>query len=58
MTEHEREMTGKSTKDDERKEPPMSKGWSARWDAQALGDVRAKERAGEPPASFEQKHAA
>jgi len=38
MTKDER--TGKPV--DESEDEPMVSGWSARWDAQALGEVRSK----------------
>ncbi len=44
MTEHERNQPRGSEEDDD----SLSTGWSARWDAEALGEVRMKAKAQQP----------
>jgi len=50
MAEIEQNQSQMSEENDE----SVSTGWSARWDSQALGEVRAKAKAQKPPASPEQ----
>jgi len=47
MNEYEWNRPHANEEDDE----SVSTGWSARWDSQALGEVRSKEKPSEPPAS-------